>query len=260
MLLAVSLMGGARAAPVAGLPASGLPQVALHVSFTPDRLGQSTTIHWGFTIAEPEPLRSIELRLPAGMGFAHSSLGIEECEPARLAEAGPEGCPIDSLVGRGSALAEVPAQSTVFEQAKVTAVLGPYDGEQTTVLFFVDGKWPVNREVIMVAHVAGAAPPYGEALLTEVPELTAWAEGPYIGVIHFTSTIGPEGLTYYRRAQGRTIAFRPRGLSVPARCPRAGFPIAAVFTWWNLQGSATARTMVPCPRQAPAPPSRGPGG
>ena len=91
------------------------------------------------------------------MGFASSSLGLESCQPELLARAGPEGCPADSHIGFGTALAEVPAQSTIEEHASVTVLLGPYDGEDMTVLFFVEGKWPANREIILTSHLLGIA-------------------------------------------------------------------------------------------------------
>jgi hypothetical protein len=225
------------------------PRVTLSARFGPERLGASTTIHWGFAISKPAPLRSIALRLPPGMGFASSSLGLEPCQPELLARAGPEGCPADSRMGFGSALAEVPAQSTIQEHARVTVLLGPYDGEQETVLFFIEGKWPANREIILTSHLLGIAAPDGATLLTEVPTLPVWPLGPEIDLTHLQSTIGPDGITYYRRVRGRAVAFTPRGLSLPRRCPRGGFRVSAVFHWWTIDGAASASTRVPCPRR-----------
>jgi hypothetical protein len=228
--------------------AAAAPRVTLSARFGPDRLGESTTIHWGFAVSEPAPLRSIALRLPAGMGFAASSLGLEPCRPELLARAGPEGCPADSRIGFGSALAEIPAQTTIQERATVTALLGPPDGEDMTVLFFVEGRWPANREIILTSHLLNIADPGGATLLTEVPSLPVWPLGPDIGLTRFASTIGPAGLTYYRRVRGRTVAFKPRGVSLPRRCPSGGFLVSAVFNWWTVDGAASASTHVPCPR------------
>jgi hypothetical protein len=245
---ATSALSLVLASVCAAAPAAAAPQVTLSTLFQPNRLGESTTIHWGFTISEPAPLRSLELRLPAGMGFAASSLGLEECQPALLALAGPEGCPADSRVGFGTALAEVPAATPVRESAHVTALLGPSEGEGMTVLFFVDGRWPANREIILTSHLRHLAGPHGATLLTEVPLLSAWPDGPDIGLLSFRSTIGPDRITYYRRVGHRIVAFKPRGLTLPKRCPRGGFPVGATFTWWTLAGTATATTHVPCPK------------
>jgi hypothetical protein len=225
------------------------PRVTLSARFAPERLGASTTIHWGFAISEPAPLRSFALRLPPGMGFATSSLGLEPCPPELLARAGPEGCPADSRMGFGDALAQVPAQSTIQEHASVTVLFGPYDGEEETVLFFIEGKWPANREIILTSHLLGIAAPHGATLQAEVPLLPVWPLGPEIGLTRLQSTIGPAGITYYRRVRGRMVAFTPRGLSLPRRCPRGGFRFAATFTFVD-GASSTARTSVPCPTRA----------
>lgn len=230
--------------------AATTPRVDLTTRFVPDVAGQSTTIHYGFTVSEALPLRSLELRLPAGMGYAGAELGLEDCEVARLVEDGPEGCPADSRLGYGVALAEVRAEATVQERSPVTALLGPSasDGPMT-VLFFVDGKWPAKQETILTGQLLLSAPrPYGSILQTQSPLIDAWPEGPDVGLLAFHATIGPEHLTYYRSEGGRRIAFAPRGISVPERCPRHGFPIAATFSWWSVPGTRSASTRVPCPR------------
>ena len=140
-------------------------------------------------------------------------------------------------------------ETTVDESARVTALMGPEDGEAMTVLFFVEGRWPVNREVVLTSHLTHIAAPQGATLLTEVPPLPVWPAGPNIGLIRFHSTIGPDRLTYYRRVNGHTVAFEPRGLTVPRRCPRGGFRVSAMFDWWTSEQAATATTRVPCARR-----------
>ncbi|MCL2769727.1 MAG: hypothetical protein FWD42_06400 [Solirubrobacterales bacterium] len=245
---AAAAAAAAVAAAAAGSPTA--PRVSLDMRFRPDRLGQSTTIHWGFAVSEPEPLRALQLRLPPGMGYISSSLGLEVCEPSLLTQGGPSGCPVDSRIGAGGAVAEVPAQTDVRERANVTAFMGPAEGEDLTVLFFVDGSWPANRELVLTSHLTDISAPQGATLLTEVPQLPVWPQGPDIRLIRLSSTIGPEGVTYHRSANGRTVSFSPRGVSVPERCPRGGFPVWASFSWWNTAATSRASTRVPCPRPA----------
>jgi hypothetical protein len=259
MVVLCPAVGAARVARAANLPraagspappaAASAPRVALSARFTPDRLGQSTTIHWAFHVLEPAPLRSIELRLPPGMGFAGSSLGLEPCEPELLAQYGPEGCPLDSHLGFGAALGVLPIEPHVQEPTKVTALLGPPQGEDMTVLFFIDGKWPANKELILTAQVREIAGPHGAALLTGVPQLPVWPGGPDILLLRFRSTIGPERLTYHRRVGNRTVSFKPRGLSLPASCPPDGFPVSASFQWWTTEAISSATVHVACPRR-----------
>ncbi|MHB1538539.1 MAG: hypothetical protein ACYCST_20510 [Acidimicrobiales bacterium] len=228
--------------------ATALPAVSLQTRFSPDLAGQSTTIHFGFTISQTAPLRSVLLRLPPGMGFAGSSLGLESCSAQRLAELGPEACPADSLLGGGVAHAEVLAETEVAETAKVSAVDGPQVGSRMGILFFVDGRSPVNREAILPGQLTFAGSErVSSTLAIEVPLLKAWLGGPDIGVAGFSSTIGPEGLSYYRTAHGRRVSYTPRGLSVPLRCPQRGFLVRAAFRWWGMEGQRRASTRVACP-------------
>ncbi len=233
--------------PARAQAASSPPRVTLHASFRPDRLGASTTIHYGFTISPPTPLRQLTIRLPPRLGFAHSSIGIEPCPPKRLAEYGPQGCPSGSLLGFGSAVAQVRALSTVTERAPVTAVLGPPQGQNMTILFFLDGQWPVREEIVLTAHLLQIASRAGARLLTEAPLLPVWPGGPPVALMSFSSTLGPEGITYHRVLHGRRVGFTPRGVSLPDRCAGRGFPIEAAFSWWGQADPVSARTYVPCP-------------
>jgi hypothetical protein len=88
----------------------------------------------------------------------------------------------------------------------------------------------------------------------EVPLLSAAAEGPYVDLRGFSATIGPEDTTYYLHEHGKAIPFKPRGVSVPDRCPRSGaggYPVSATFTWWEGLEPSHVVTRVPCPKQAP---------
>lgn len=249
---------GAAAAAADSTAAVALPRVTVKMRFAPDRIGRSTTIHYAFTVSQPAPLRSVALRLPPGIGFATTSLGIEACLPDQLLGAGPDGCPGNSVIGFGAALAEVPARTTVEERVKVGVFMGPAPsppasaGQTMTVLFFLDGKWPVQREVVMSARLLNIAGAGGAKLVTEAPPLSVWPGGPDVGLTRFHATIGPEGLTYRRRIGSRWVDFKPRGVTVPNRCPRGGFPVRASFRWWHMEGTSVAESHVPCPRRRPS--------
>lgn len=49
--------------------------------------------------------------------------------------------------------------------------------------------------------------------------LTDFPEGGYVTVVQAHVTIGGE-LTYYEHVRGRAIAYRPRGVELPRRCPK----------------------------------------
>jgi hypothetical protein len=53
-------------------------------------------------------------------------------------------------------------------------------------------------------------------------------------------------VTYYEKAGGATLAYRPLGILLPKSCPPHGFPFAAQFRF--VDGTVTpANTAIPCP-------------
>lgn len=236
-------------APVA---AGASEHVVLRTSFSPERLGASTTIVYGFQITAsngqvPSPLTGIDLHLPAGMGLASSSLGLATCDPTVLQEQGAEGCPAEARLGYGHALVKVPSPDGVIEEAgTVEAVLGPPQGEHLVVLFYVEGNEPVQAQLVFPGEVLSDLRPFGTHVDTSIPLIPAWSEGPDVVVSSFSSTIGPLHLTYYRKVRGKLVPFHPRGIAVPASCPHGGFPFAADFDF--ADGThVLAKSFVPCP-------------
>src|ERR1700721_3934023 len=72
-------------------------RATLDASFTPDRLAAPTTITFGFHLATsegaaPPPLTGVDLRMPAGMNYTTTTLGLATCQPASLAAKGLAGC------------------------------------------------------------------------------------------------------------------------------------------------------------------------
>src|SRR5882757_2542729 len=81
----IALLAGVGTTAGAGAAES----VVLHTSFSPEKLGASTTIGFGFDIAGsegglPSPLRSVSLSLPAGLNYLDTTLGLAICRPAAL--------------------------------------------------------------------------------------------------------------------------------------------------------------------------------
>lgn len=256
------------------------PRVTLHASFRPDRAGASTTLSFGFTVAEPSPVRTIQVELPAGVELATATLGFATCDPEVFQARGAKGCPADSRVGRGSAFAEAPVigegnrPEPIYETARVETFFGPIEGNAQIVLFWLEGALPASYWVALIARAVAVPPPYSERLSIEVPLLLAAIEGPYIDLRGFSTTIGPEHITYYLHRHGRATPFTPRGLSVPDRCPRngagrarggvgngpgragggaagvGGYPVRATFTWWESSETSHAITRIPCAKRS----------
>lgn len=227
--------------------------MTLQAGFDPDRLGVRTTIEFGFqvtsTIADqaPSPVTDVDLHLPAGMGLYTSTLGLAGCQPAALLARGVAGCSPNARLGYGSAIVAVPAEpEPIQEEGSLTALAGPPNSEHLEVLFYAEGHSPVFAQLVFPGRVLNDSRPFGGRLNTAIPLIPTWPGGPDVAVTHMSSTIGPNGLTYYRRAHGRTVPFHPRGVAVPKRCPPGGFPFRVDVAF--LDGSrATATVAVPCP-------------
>jgi hypothetical protein len=237
-----------------GAQAAGAAEtVTLHTSFSPDRLGASTTIGFGFDIAStegglPAPLKSVNLHLPAGINYLSTTLGLAICQPAELLAKGPSGCPPNSHVGHGTAFVEVPfGDGAGQEVPNIQAVMGPPHDGNIVVLFYADGREPVYAQIVFEGELIAGSQTLGGSLDTAVPLIPSVAGGPPVSVISVSSTIGPAGLTYFERVHGRTVSFHPKGVSVPLHCPRGGFRFSGVFTF--MDGTSTAaESTIPCPR------------
>lgn len=235
--------------------AAASQRIRLSTRFEPDRFGASTTIVYGFQITATSgerlsPVTDIDLHIPAGMGLATSTLGLATCEPTVLMQIGPQGCPASARVGYGSALVQVPFESdTIKETANVDAVFGPPQNENFVVLFYVQGNSPISAQLVLPGELLSDSYPFSGRLNTTIPLIPTWPKGPDVALTSFTSTIGPLGLTYYKHIHGEIVPYHPRGIKVPASCPRKGFPFAADFNF--ADGThVTAWSVVPCPHDA----------
>jgi hypothetical protein len=224
----------------------------LHASFSPNRLGAPTTVSFGFQVATseglaPPPMTSLHLRLPAGINYSTTTLGLAICQPAALIARGLAGCSPNSRLGYGSAFVEVPfGVGSGHEIPEIQAVMGPPRNGNLVVLFFANGSFPVSAQLVFSGEVLPDSRPFGSQIATEVPPVQSVPGGPNVSIVSVQSTIGPSHLTYYRHRHGRLVPFHPQGVSVPEHCPRGGFPFSAEFGFQD-GGHATAATAVPCP-------------
>ncbi len=230
----------------------------LEVSFSPERLGEPTTIFFGFRISNalgsPAPLTNVGVLLPSEMGIAASGLGLENCVPSRLEERGPEGCPSNARMGRGIATAQVPVGGeTVYESAQIELFSAPVVHGRLTLLVYADAVSPVSAQLVFPATVLPASGPYGENIDTNIPLVPSLPGGPDVAVTNFHASLGtspgPRHFVYYRSVHGKRVSYSPRGLILPTSCPRGGFPFKAEFSFQD-QANETALTTVPCPRRA----------
>jgi hypothetical protein len=228
------------------------PTAVLHTSFSPNRLGASTTIGFGFDLtgtngSVPPPLRSVSLKLPPGINYLTTTLGLAICQPAALLERGLAGCPPNSRLGFGSAYVEVPfGETSGHEIPDIQALMGPPHNGNIVVLFYADGREPVYAQLVFAGELIAGSQTLGGSLNAAIPLVPSVPAGPPVSIVKVRTTIGPAHLTYYERKHGRTISFHPQGVSLPLRCPRGGFAFSAGFSFED--GTSTvANAIVPCP-------------
>jgi hypothetical protein len=223
------------------------------VTLTPERLGAGTTITFGFDIATaggrvPSPLTSLALLYPVNLGIATSGLGLASCQPARLEAHGPQGCPVNSHMGYGSALVEVPfGPGIVHETAGLTLISGPVRHGHLTLLFYANGISPLSAQFIFPGLILPATAPFGGRLETTLPLVPSVPEAPDATVVSLHTSLGPLHITYYERVNGRLVGFHPRGIVLPKLCPRGGFRFS-IRLGFRDSSHTTAHATVPCPR------------
>jgi hypothetical protein len=241
--------------------ASASLSARLSAAFIPERLGQTTTLRFAFLFTSPAgevppPLTQIELRYPNNLGLGLSGLGLATCTAHTLEASGPSACPVNSVMGYGSAFTGLVLGSTIVsERAPITILRTPNQDGHLAVLFSAEGTTPVDTRIIFPGLLLPAPAPFGGQVMVGVPLIPTLPGAPYISLLSLRATIGPEKVTYYEQTDGRTLAYKPNGILLPNSCPRGGFPFAAQFSF--LDGSVvSANSAVPCPLRAR---QRGPG-
>jgi hypothetical protein len=235
------------------LPATSTaaPSVKLTAGFIPDRLNTPTTISFGVHIstpgAVPPPLTGIALQYPVDLGLATSGIGLADCLPNQLQTYGPTGCPSNSLMGHGTATAELPLPPETFtEKARITLVAGPPTENHLSFLVYAEANTPVSAEILFSALLLPEPAPFGGRLQFNVPIVPGLPRAPDVSIVSLHTTLGPLGLIYHERIHGKTISYHPQGIISPPTCPHGGFPFAATLTFQD-DTTTQAHTTVPCP-------------
>lgn len=226
--------------------------VRLSATLAPNRLGERTTLGFGIRILAPagrvpSPVIGIDLSYPNEFGIGLSGLGLEACRPETLEALGPRACPPNSRMGFGTALVEIPIGPVILrERAALAIVRAPVSGGRFALMLYAEGASPVEAQIALPALLLPAAEPFGGRVKIHLPLVPSVPEAPDVALVQFSATLGPEHLVYYERVNGRSLAYHPKGILLPKRCPRGGFPFLATFAF--LDGThAKARTVVPCP-------------
>ncbi len=236
----VNASGAARIAAAPEATPAPATSATLAPTLSPNRPGAKGALTLAIQYAGgeggvPSPVHRSVLRLPAGLTLEIPSL--RSCSAERLRALGPKGCPPQSLVGRGHALAEALAGSKVIEeQVALWAFVGPPQGNNPTLELLGEGSTPVPAQVVVTGTVVPAHAPYGEQLVIPIPPVPSLPSVSETSLANLTLTIGTLGPHPARSAN--TV--------VVPHCPAGGWPFAAAFTYADgSSGSAVVRQ--PCP-------------
>ncbi len=238
--------------------ALGAPSIGLHASLTPKIPGQATTVRLQMRVAPaagelvPPPLTQVRLLYPQGLDVTLSGLGIQACPRSTLTLHGPGGCPPDSRMGYGDAIAEVPIEGeAVRETARIAILRGAEVEGHVSMLIVVYHEPAVSAQIVLPTLLMPADGPFGGRLDINAPLVSTFPEGPDLSVTRIDLVLGPSSLIYSERSHGRIVHYRPRGIPLPERCPRGGFRFEAQMSF--LDGSrAAADATVRCPRRRKA--------
>jgi hypothetical protein len=230
------------------------------VAFSPDRLGAYTTVVSNVAIGTatgevPSPVVRLELHFPESLNLTSSNLGLDICNPTTLLAEGREGCPTNSLMGLGSATAVVPfGPELVSENATISVFMGPsaeqtkthVEEQVTTVLLYGEGSTPVYGQILMLGGLGGSGPFNELQLNSDIPLVPTLPGARDASITNMQLSLGPRHIVYYVHAHHRLVAFHPRGIQLPERCPKGGFPFYLKMTFQDGT-TATASPVVPCP-------------
>ncbi len=232
--------------------AAAATSAALHVTLDPLHLGHGTTVGFEIQTAThqglPQRLTSFGISYPEELGIGLSGLGLMSCTLQLLQTRGPAACPNESIMGYGTAIAEIPYGSALLpERMRVAIFHGPTENGVIELLVHVVGSSPAIAEMTFPGRLAPAAAPFGGQIQATLPAIPGLPGGPGVAVVRFGAEIGPRHVLYHERVHGRRVSFHPRGVLLPNRCPARGFEFAAQLTFED--GSRLkVRHTVPCPR------------
>jgi hypothetical protein len=131
-------------------------------------------------------------------------------------------CPPNSLMGRGSANAALLLEPAIDGAAHVALHAGaPVDGKPGLIAI-ADTYNPVRFHLTYAGYLYVPPPRFGVGVALKIPQIPELPFGAPIALSRVRLSIGA-GITYTKWAHGRSVRYRPAGVPLPRRCPRAGF-------------------------------------
>jgi hypothetical protein len=224
----------------------------IQAGFSPNALGMPTNAFGSATIGSttgpvPSPIRHVNVYGPAGVTLDLRGTGI--CNKERLENMGPAACPANSRAGFGGGQGVyMIGKEIVEEKYTLDFFLADNRPGHVRLLIFLSGSTPVSVEVVFGATVVQGPKPYGLGFSVDVPEIHVLPEASNASAKTAFLTLGAHNVAYYRTVHGKRRLFHVKGIILPKRCPRGGWPVASQFTFED--GSTVMATRkIRCPRK-----------
>jgi hypothetical protein len=239
---------------LAGAGPAGAEQVVTitQAGFSPNQPGMPTNAFGSATISSttapvPSPIRHVNVYGPAGVTL--DLQGSATCSEETLRMLGPRACPANSRAGTGGGQGVYKlGKEIVEEKYKLDFFLSDNRPGHTKLVIFLSGNSPVLVEVILTGTVIRGPKPYGLGFSVDVPEIKVLPEASNASAKSAFLSLGAHNVTYYRTVHGKRRLFHVRGIILPRRCPRGGWPVASQFTFED--GSVVmAKRAIACPRR-----------
>ena len=218
--------------------------------FSPDVLGAPTNAFGSATIGStdlpvPSPITHVDVYGPAGLTLDLEGSGT--CKQERLEQIGPKACPADSRAGTGGGEGAYEiAHELIKEQYTLEFFLADNRPGQVSLLIFLKGSSPVSIEIVFGGTVITGPPPYGLGFSVDVPLIKVLPEASDASATTAFLRLGAKDAPYYKLVHGKKELFHVKGIVLPKRCPRGGWPVASRFSFED-GSTVLAKRTIPCP-------------
>jgi hypothetical protein len=226
-ILAFVLVGCACLAAAAAVWAA--ETITVNVKFTPDKLGAPTNVSATSTFGStagglPSPITEVTAYGPAGLVV--DPRGVAICDPAKLeATLEPKVCPKSSKAGFGGGTGTLElAKEIIREPFTLDIFRGPNEHGRFTALIYVNAISPVSVQLVLKVQEIFGPKPYGAGFRFKVPLIPTLPGATDASVESAFLTLGAPNAAYYLKSHGKRKLFHVKGIIVPKKCPRGGFP------------------------------------
>jgi hypothetical protein len=219
-------------------------------SFSPDRLGSATDVFGSATIGStdgpvPSPITHIDVFGPAGVTLELEGSGT--CVQENLERLGSSGCPANSKAGTGGGegIYEL-GKEIIKEKYTVEFFLTDNHPGHTQMVIYLKGSTPVSIELYFDATIIHGPAPYGLGFSLDVPLIKVLPEASDASATSAFLKLGAYNHPYYKMVHGKRKLLHIKGIVLPRKCPRGGWPVASQFSFQD-GSTVMAKHTVRCP-------------